>query len=121
MEEAVATNDYKVNVAGKVKTFHINLLKKFHQRQNEETEDTGARGGVLEIACAAILEPSDGEGDLSDTIDEEDMVVLGTCNAAETRKDVKYGNQLTKEQRAQAESIIEEFGAVFTDLPGSTD
>ena len=53
MEEKVGDHDYRVNVNCKVKTYHVSLLKKFHQREGERdhiSPSVQTGGAILEIA-----------------------------------------------------------------------
>ena len=47
--------------------------------------------------------------------DEDDLLILGVCNATETYVDVKYWKQLTDVP------LVHEFKETVTDLPGNTD
>ena len=59
--------------------------------------------------------------DQDDSVDENSLLELGTCRPKETARDEKISEELTYEKRRQARAVIEEFGDVLTDLPGSTD
>ena len=65
--------DYVVNVKGKSKVFHVNLLKRYYSRINEadHKHDTSKEGGVvLELVSSAII-AAEGEGGPDDAVDDD--------------------------------------------------
>ena len=61
------------------------------------------------------------EWDHDDTINENSLLELGTCQPKETVGDVKISEELTFGERKEAQEVIGEFKNAFTDLPGLTD
>ncbi len=61
VEERIESNDYRINVKGKVKTYQFNLLKRCHVRSEElmPKADDNVRGPLLEAVCSAIVEDGD--------------------------------------------------------------
>ena len=101
--------DYRVKVDDKVRTYHINLLKKF-----EERSDTVISG-------MAIIEakPSSEIG----VVDDESLLNLVCLKGEETYIDVQISESLAAEQQADVRSVVrllEEFQCIFTDMPGTT-
>ena len=120
VERRVGPVGYVVNVKDKSKVFHVNLLKRYHSRINEENEkrDTSEDGeAVLELVSSAII-AADGEGGTDDAVDDDKLLDVSLCSEQESINDVKLGEELNAEQNAQAQRLIEEFSPVFTNVPG---
>ncbi len=86
----VVKHDFKVDVSGKVKTYHANLLKQYVERsEKDEVTSVGAFG----LAGVGIIEMdnSETEGILE--------VVLPPVESKEGRKDVNLGEYLNSQQR----------------------
>ena len=91
-------NDYGIQVGGKVKTFHANMLKKYiermtaddvkDQKQELDGDDDGddkgdsVGGPVLHLTAAAIIETSIGGS--SGAVDDEELLELGPTAPKET-------------------------------------
>ena len=88
------------------KVYHVNMLRKFNERENE---------AFLANAFLADFIDESSPGD-----DLLDLEIQPRVNASETWRDVKLGENLTAEQKQQAEALLEEFSDVFTDVPGRT-
>ena len=57
IEKKVGDHDYRVNANGKVKTYHVNLLKKFHHREGERDHINASvepGGAILESVSSAV-------------------------------------------------------------------
>ncbi|XP_022095014.1 uncharacterized protein LOC110981615 [Acanthaster planci] len=108
----VAKHDYVIEVAGKEKTYHANLLKLYVDRGNENS--VTAMGAIDMAGVGFVVEDSE-------EMDEIVEVVLPPVEAKESRKDVKTGEALKEDQRQEVVDILQEFDSVFTDLPGKTN
>ena len=97
--EVVNRMDYKVRVDDRVGTYHINLLKKF-----EERDDTVISGMAIIEA-----EPSSEIG----VVDHESLLNLVCLKGEETYKDVQISESLTAEQQADVTRLLEEFQCIF--------
>ena len=113
VKEVLGDNDYRVDVKGKVRTYHINLLKEYIQRKEEHKATS-----VLEKAGAAIIECEEG---CSSIEDDEHLLEFTRLEAKETYKDVKISEDLTSEQQKEVRELICEFKEIFSDLPGKTN
>ena len=86
--ERVNGKDYRIQLPGRVRMFHANLLKRYWERENDPvtTQATGA----------AIIEPQE----------ETDETPLETLQSQsnETYQDVKISPTLTEEQRTQVKN-----------------
>ena len=99
MLERVRGDDYKIQLPGRTKMYHANMLKKYWIREHEELN-------------AMVIEPEERE---------EDEMNLFTSLQTETYRDVRINPELTEEQRDVGVKFLEEFQDVFTDVPGLTD
>ena len=77
IDNKIGSSNYLLKVGSKFKTFHINLLKKYHKREDDSLQ---AQASVASIA----VEP-----------DMENLVEFAPIEAKETAADVQYGDQLT--------------------------
>jgi len=107
--EKVRGDDYKIQLTGRTKMFHANMLKKYFER-NQEVSDEQTDLSVQQLS-AVILENEDeigGEIDLCTTLQKE------------TFRDVEISSDLSESQRQEVVDILEEFQDVFTDVPALT-
>ncbi len=89
VEKTVGTNDYGIQIDGKVKTFHANMLKKYNKRETAEDingyEEESERDGngnnknvgcsILNLTAASIIKTS--VNGTSEAIDDEKLLELG--------------------------------------------
>lgn len=117
--DKVGLLDYKIDIAGKIKTFHANMLKEYVERQHVSTLD--AKIGVLECASISILEETyeNSEDGLQDLKDDNPLMLVH-LEATETISDVNIAEDITRDKRVQINTLLEEFKDVLTDLPGRT-
>ena len=106
--EVVRQCDYKVQVRGKARIYHANLLKQYTEREE----------GREKVAAVAIIEP---EHEVDGVVDDESLLELNAVKGQETHKDVLVNPELTQEQKAEVEALVKEFAEVLTDKPGTTD
>ena len=97
-------NNYRIQLEGRVKMFHANMLKRYVERKQE---------GSVEVLGAAVIEEG---GD----IDGCEMVRL-VGEQKETWKDVNVNPQLSGDQRKDVNDLLEEFEDIFTDVPKVTN
>jgi len=105
--ERVRGDDYKVQLSGKTKTYHANMLKKYWER--EENEQSVA--SCMQELSAVIVEADD-------EVDAE--TELYKVEQKETYRDVKVSKDLSETQRKEVMDLLEEYQDVFTDVPGLT-
>ena len=103
--------DYVINVNGKLKLFHINMLKKFHRRDEAQStvSEPDPECVLVQSVTTGLIEMEEGS--------EDGLVLVNdglpqTCN-------IHPG--LTREQREELKSLVEEFSDVFSDVPGKTE
>jgi hypothetical protein len=133
VEKIVGTNDYGIQVGGKVKTFHANMLKKYIERKtaddvkdqkqeldgDDDDKGDSVGGPVLHLTAASIIETSIGGS--NGAVDDEELLELGPTAPKETAADVVLGERLTEEQRVQIEELIDRYEHIFTDVPGDSN
>ena len=119
--ERIGRNDYRIEVKGKIRTFHVNMLKKyvFPEKRMPETSCSveDSERNMWEGVSLAVVET---EEDCDGTISDEDLLKMPTTGGDETYKDVQYGSTLTPEQKAEAQHLVAEFQDIFTNAPGTT-
>ena len=106
MIEVINHMDYKINMEGKHKIFHANLLKLYTPRDDDDV----AAAGI------AVLEVSDNDG----VVDDESLLNLPNTEQKETYRDVNVCPELTEEQKREVWDLLEEFQDIFSDIPGRT-
>ena len=107
--QKIGQMDYKVDVRGKVKTIHANLMKKYIER-----DETNC--GVLTTCAVSLIDFS--EGDIEDP---QNTILPPQTTQSETVKHVNFAERLTPEQRLTVESLCDSFRDVLTDIPGTTN
>ena len=105
--------DYIVQVNGKTKVYHANLLRHYEQR-----EEAPENKGKVEIGAIgiAVIEPET-EKPIG-VVDDENLLDIGNLKGTETYKDVRISEDLTAEQVIE---LLEEYQDIFTERPGTTD
>ena len=95
----------------KSKTFHANAVRKYVRR--ETNEDKILKDDVVE-GLQLVSEDQDSQ------LGSEDAMFC-PLEATESWTDVSIGPQLTDVQQVETRHLLEEYGDVFSDLPGHTD
>ena len=95
----------------KSKTFHANTVRKYVSR--EKNEDRRLKYDVVE-GLQLVSEDQDSQ------LGSEDTMVC-PLEATESWTDVSICPQLTDVQQVETRRLLEEYGDVFSDLPGHTD
>ena len=94
--------------------YHANLLKKYHQQEE-------SRAGVaIDRGVVFTGESVDGDLDTKPEVDDN-LVEIGLYAAKESLEDVTAAPILTETQRAEFVNCAEQFFAVFTEAPGTTN
>ncbi|XP_061180784.1 uncharacterized protein LOC133189428 [Saccostrea echinata] len=106
--QKVGDMDYKVEMHGKLKTLHANLLKKYIPREE-------IRCGVLTTCAISLIDFSE-EG----TPDEQNLMMLPTDSQTETVSDVRFNEGLDANKLESVKCLCESYADVLTDVPGMT-
>ena len=115
--QKVGQLDYKINMNGKVKTFHANLLKKFYRRNDADDKS--------DVACVSVVNDGtmeeDGEEDENHPTSQRGLLHLPTLFPTESIQDVEICPDLDDSQRDNITSLLQEYEEVLTDMPGLTN
>ncbi|GFO06086.1 Zinc finger protein [Plakobranchus ocellatus] len=123
--EIVATvgiNDYRINMGGKEKTFHTNLLNGYiacDQNASQANMDERPPTSSSAIPAASVTVIEDLEGEHFNDSDCEALPELGGWGSEETVNDLKYGEEMTLDQRKQLEEVAVTYSSSFSDRPGT--
>ncbi|GFO20512.1 Zinc finger protein [Plakobranchus ocellatus] len=118
----VGINDYRINMGGKEKTFQANLLKGYIARDQDASQATTDEKPPLSssaIPAASVTVIEDLEGEHFNDSDCEALPELGGWGSEETVNDLKYGDELTLDQRRQLEEVAVTYSSIFSDRPGT--
>lgn len=122
VSSVVGLNDYRVEVKGKEKVYHANLLKKYFERDEATTE------GVVAVVKADDHFKEDmhyeiEESEVKDAEDDDnvDFLEIGGYAVKESVADVTTGSNLTEEQFSEFMDLANQFSSLFTEAPGTTD
>jgi len=100
-------NNYELQVNGRRAMLHINSLRKFH-----ESEPDGAQTETVNVIVSDDFDPrAEALGESCETADSAARRETGQ---------LKFGEQLSTEQRAAIEGLISKYPQVFTDKIGHT-
>lgn len=102
--DKVGESDYQIEINGKVKLFHANMLKRYVSRDSEG----------LEVTCNNVVVCT------PDTYGLQEHLFC-PLEAKETVSDVEVSSDLEKEQARQVRQLVSKFREICTDLPGRTD
>ena len=105
VKDKVGMNNYKVEINGKIKVFHINMLKQYFRRE------------PITVSVAAITLDSDDEEE------ENNPMVLGLekTQKVQTFRDVNINPNLSEDQKSQVLNLLEEYEEIFSSMPGTTN
>ncbi|XP_042866107.1 uncharacterized protein LOC122249376 [Penaeus japonicus] len=128
MVEARRGNVYQLKAGAKLKTYHVNLLKKYIRREEpasnlqptnhivQQVDSNPAHD--MENAAAAVIEWEDDDtegaiqGDLLEALDRSGPKTGGTT---------EMGKQLTSEQCKELGDLMQRYLGIFSGQPGVTD
>ena len=119
--EKINPYDYRVDVKGKIKTYHDNMLKRYYGRDTDpESKHEISR---LASTCVSVIEHEEwtGEGEICENIRNKVSIQFPTLISKETLEDVKINNDMDKDQEADVKLLLKDFIDVFSDIPGTTD
>ncbi|XP_038074478.1 uncharacterized protein LOC119742537 [Patiria miniata] len=125
--EKIGTVDYRIDLAGKPKVFHANLLKKYISRAEVNSAITtyNSSDNMFEQVCVSVIECEQDcfeNESLDDArIDNEDTLELPPMQAKESIDDVEINEELSPEQITETKRVLNNFREVLTDLPGKTN
>ena len=122
VEAIVGKNDYKINIRGKEKMYHINLLKQYFYREDvcaSGNDETTEGASVMQLVGSAVIESN--EATENDIIDDEGLLNLDyVCYQKEDYNDVKMCEQLNVDKKGQLGALVQRHQKIFSDTPGLT-
>ena len=130
--------DYKIEInPGKVKMYHINMLKRYFHRENEQkdvlrkvderkqeariTNGVGSENQEINQAASVARVLEDEETDEPVAVNDADTLPLYNLKQKETVKDVIINPELNTEQQAEIREILNEYQDIFSDVPKVTN
>lgn len=115
----LSDQDYRVEIKGKMKTFHANLLKRYIEREDAGPQDEDNANSVLEMASvASVIQDESNQDEKSTGKLSGVKIELPALEATETVKDVRVCGNLSSERQKQVSKLLDSFEDVLTDLPG---
>jgi hypothetical protein len=122
VRDKVGEYDYRVeDKNGRIKTYHINMLKKYIDRRDMLEEKANVekdRTGEAEVVAFVSAVVHDGEIGIDG---EEEILELYNSKQKENYKDVDINPGLSGKQKGDLMRLLEEYGDIFSDVPGRTD
>ncbi|XP_054762005.2 uncharacterized protein LOC129268475 [Lytechinus pictus] len=115
----ISVTDYRIDLNGKPKVFHINLLKKYHDRNNTSPSLSGT-----ETICSAVIECEDNAED-EDTpsppqLTNRSLLQPFPLQAKESLADVTINPDLSPSQKEQVNALLNNYKDVMSDPPNRT-
>jgi len=134
----VGVVDYKIEInPGKVKTYHINMLKRYFHRKKEQkdvlcnvdngkqeariTNGVGSENQEINQAASVACVLENEETDEPVAVKDADTLPLYNLKQKETVKDVIINPELNTEQPAEIREILKEYQDIFSDVPKVTN
>ncbi|KAL8624277.1 hypothetical protein ACOMHN_034000 [Nucella lapillus] len=100
--EKVSHQDYRIDVNGKQKLFHANLLRKYTQRESQPA------------TLAAVIDGGEGDPEV------EGEILIPEFRSGETYRDVSLHEGLSGDKKEEARRLLRQFSESLTDKPGKT-
>ena len=106
--EKLSVLDYRIKMGKKVKTFHINMLRQYIEREDDQqTTD-------VQVCSIAVLDCT--SEDTEDNI--EGLVESPSICDNESVELLNINPDLTKEEQSQVRQLVTNFASTFTGIPG---
>ena len=122
--DVVSPTDYRIDINGKRKVFHINLLKQYHERgtEAETTDETQTVGETQDTAATAVIE--DDEVSTPDhtlhSLSNESLLQPYPLEAKEGVSDANINPNLETPRQEKVNELLQEYKDIFSDIPGRT-
>ena len=133
--EKIGQVDYKIRVThDKIKTYHINMLKKYRQRKEQRIKNDDESGNISELevskdghrieqvaAIAFVID--DGINKNSEFVieDDKELLLLYTVKQKESVNDVLINPNLSSEQQDEVRSLLRGYKEILSDVPKVTN
>ena len=113
--EKLSRLDYRIKAGRKVKTFCINMLKQYIERENDEQFDQ--LNDTSQVCAISVIEMASEES--NDEVIEELIETLSHGNTQDNSQ-VNINQNLSTEEKEQVLSLVQEFSETFSDKPRRT-
>ena len=115
VECRLGTYTYKINVKGRSKAHHINLLRKYTEREAPEgdPEEPDEVADEVFASVALALEYPD------DPLDGTDPTI--PSSQTQTWQDCILSSDLSLPQQEETSALLQEYSHIFSDIPGKTN
>ena len=108
--ETLCVLDYRIKMGKKVKTFHINMLRQYIEREDDQQTT------YVQICSIAVLDCT--SEDMEDNI--EGLVESPSICDNESVELLNINPDLTKEEQSQVRQLVTNFASTFRRIPGCT-
>ena len=106
--EKLSVLDYRIKMGTKVKTFHLNMLRQYIEREDDQqTTD-------VQVCSIAVLDCT------SEDTDIEGLVESPSICDNESVELLNINPDLSKEEQSQVRQLVTNFASTFTGIPGCT-
>jgi hypothetical protein len=110
--EHVREYNHRINIQGKPRLYHANLLKQYVARTEADDVTAEPDEAVLEAMAAAILDSTELDDAKIHTFQPE---------RKETWRDVDVSPELSSDRQDEVNLLLRQFSDIFTDVPNRTD
>ena len=110
--------NYVIDVNGKHKTYHINMLREFPDRPIH-LDPTMSCVNVLHCANIAVIDDTNDDININES-SSLSHIILPSLEQRESVDDVVVNNDLSDKQKSDMNQILHEFQMTFTDVPSQT-
>ncbi|XP_077551257.1 uncharacterized protein LOC144164889 [Haemaphysalis longicornis] len=110
--EAKNDVDYLIDLGGKSKVFHVNMLKRYEDRKPSPSVQAS-----VAITTNDVCSGPDG----TEGCGTEDCPLSVPTRRTQTATDVKLAAALDDTQLTEARSLLQQYETIFSDLPGKTN
>ena len=108
--EKLSVLDYRIKMGKKVKTFHINMLRQYIEKEDDQQTTE------VQVCSIAVLDCT--SEDTEDNI--EGLVESPSICDNESVELLNINPDLTKEEQSQVRQLVTNFASTFTGIPGCT-
>lgn len=114
--DKVSPVDYKVKVRGKDKVFHVNMLKLWHERVDNDLDNNVTTDIAACLNVISGLNTDEGTDDSEMTTD-----ITPVLKSKENVDDVTISPELTTVEKQQLKELLSEYEDIFSDVPKVTN
>lgn len=111
--KALGSNNYLIQMGNKTKTFHANLLKRYFDRGEEDTNPERSSAAEVRSEAASADVEDDDEQSQNEELDVPSL-------DRESAEQLRYGKELNEMECHEVRELIHGYEEIFTDRPGTT-